>query len=114
MTDRADEKFTIVSFHAHPDDEALLTGGTLARAAAEGHRVVLVVATNGGAGLSADAAPSSLGSLRHQELLTSALALGAPRVEALGYPTQARQAQPRGPSRPWIRNRSPASLRAYS
>ena len=35
---------TIVSFHAHPDDEALLTGGTLARAAAEGHRVVLVVA----------------------------------------------------------------------
>src|SRR5882672_3955316 len=43
--------FTLVSFHAHPDDEALLTAGTLARAAAEGHRVVLVVATAGGAGL---------------------------------------------------------------
>ncbi len=28
--------FTLVSFHAHPDDEALLTGGTLARAAAAG------------------------------------------------------------------------------
>jgi hypothetical protein len=27
---------TIVSFHAHPDDEALFTGGTRARAAAEG------------------------------------------------------------------------------
>ncbi|WP_296607297.1 PIG-L family deacetylase, partial [Nocardioides sp.] len=39
------ERFTVVSFHAHPDDEALLTGGTLARAAAAGHRVVLVVAT---------------------------------------------------------------------
>ena len=36
---------TLVVFHAHPDDEALLTAGTMARAAAEGHRVVLVVAT---------------------------------------------------------------------
>src|SRR4051794_7919493 len=41
---------TLVSFHAHPDDEALLTGGTLARAAAAGHPVVLVVATDGEAG----------------------------------------------------------------
>ena len=38
---------TLVCFHAHPDDECLATGGTIARAAAEGHRVVLVVATNG-------------------------------------------------------------------
>ena len=30
---------TLVAFHAHPDDEPLPTGGTLARAAAEGHRV---------------------------------------------------------------------------
>ncbi len=44
---------TIVAFHAHPDDEALLTAGTMARAAAEGHRVVLVLATDGGAGLAA-------------------------------------------------------------
>ena len=39
---------TLVAFHAHPDDEALLTAGTMARAAAEGHRVVLVLATDGG------------------------------------------------------------------
>ena len=32
---------TIVAFHAHPDDEVLLTGGTIARLAAEGHRVVV-------------------------------------------------------------------------
>ncbi|HSR26676.1 MAG TPA: PIG-L family deacetylase, partial [Candidatus Eisenbacteria bacterium] len=44
---------TVVSFHAHPDDEALLTGGTLAKAAAAGHRVVLVTATAGAAGLAA-------------------------------------------------------------
>ena len=40
---------TLVFLHAHPDDEALLTSGTMARAAAEGHRVVLVVATDGAA-----------------------------------------------------------------
>ena len=38
---------TLVCFHAHPDDECLATGGAIARASAEGHRVVLVVATNG-------------------------------------------------------------------
>jgi len=38
---------TVVAFHAHPDDEVVLTGGTLARLAAEGHRVVVVVATDG-------------------------------------------------------------------
>ena len=39
--------YTLVTFHAHPDDEAIATGGTMARAKAEGHRVVLVLATRG-------------------------------------------------------------------
>jgi LmbE family N-acetylglucosaminyl deacetylase len=38
---------TVVFFHAHPDDEAIATGGTMAALAAEGHRVVLVTATRG-------------------------------------------------------------------
>ena len=38
---------TIVFLHAHPDDEASQTSGTMARAVDEGHRVVLVVATGG-------------------------------------------------------------------
>ena len=38
---------TLVCFHAHPDDESIATGGTMAKAAAAGHRVVLVVATRG-------------------------------------------------------------------
>lgn len=76
--------FTLVAFHAHPDDEALLTGGTLARAAAEGHRVVLVVATAGEAGLAADG--GSLGERRRTELAEAAAALGVARVEVLGYP----------------------------
>jgi LmbE family N-acetylglucosaminyl deacetylase len=76
--------YTLVSFHAHPDDEALLTAGTLARAAAQGHRVVLVVATRGEAGLAADA-PGDLGARREAELRRSAAALGCARVEVLGH-----------------------------
>lgn len=77
--------FTVVSFHAHPDDEALLTAGTLARAAADGHRVVLVVATAGEAGLAAPDELSNLADLRTRELAVSAAALGIARVEVLGY-----------------------------
>ena len=86
MTNRS-RRFTVVSFHAHPDDEALLTGGTLARAAADGHRVVLVVATLGEAGLAdpPSAPGSSLGETRRAELAASARAIGAERVEVLGY-----------------------------
>ncbi len=40
----------VLAFHAHPDDEVLLTGGTLARLAAAGHRTVVVVACCGGLG----------------------------------------------------------------
>ena len=76
---------TVVSFHAHPDDEALLTAGTLARLAAEGHRVVLVVATAGEAGLASRAHAHDLGARRRRELAASAAALGVSRVEVLGY-----------------------------
>jgi LmbE family N-acetylglucosaminyl deacetylase len=72
-----------VSFHAHPDDEALFTGGTLARCAAEGHRVVLVVATAGERGLAAD--PSGLRERRRAELAAAAAALGVSRTVELGY-----------------------------
>jgi LmbE family N-acetylglucosaminyl deacetylase len=68
---------TVVAFHAHPDDEVLLTGGTLARLAAEGHRVVIVVATDGIMGEASDR--------RLRELRASAQALGAARVVHLGY-----------------------------
>ena len=37
----------LVVVHAHPDDESIQTGGTMAKAAADGHRVTLVVATRG-------------------------------------------------------------------
>jgi len=78
---------TVLAFHAHPDDEALLTSGTMARAAAEGHRVIVVVATDGDEGLAAAefAADGGLGARRLQELRESARVLGVVRVEHLGY-----------------------------
>jgi LmbE family N-acetylglucosaminyl deacetylase len=88
MTRPADSgRFTLVSFHAHPDDESFLTGGTLARAAAEGHRVVLVTATDGERGLAAaaDGTGSALASIRRRELEAAARALGCARVVRLGY-----------------------------
>ncbi len=80
-------RFTLVSFHAHPDDEVLLTGGTLARAAAEGHEVILAVATAGEAGLASSAAGGPyLGATRMAELRAAADALGVARVVPFGFP----------------------------
>jgi LmbE family N-acetylglucosaminyl deacetylase len=77
--------YTLVSFHAHPDDEALLMGGTLARAAAEGHRVVLAVATDGEAGAASSEYRQDLAAHRRDELDRSAEALGCARVVRFGF-----------------------------
>ena len=78
---------TLVSFHAHPDDEAIATGGSLARASAEGHRVVLVIATHGEWGeVPDDLAPGeTLVHRREAETAESARILGVHRVAWLGY-----------------------------
>ena len=90
---------TIVSFHAHPDDEVLLTGGTLARMAAAGHRVVLVTATSGGAGLADPASRDrGLAAVRAAELNRSARLLGCARVELLGYEDSGMDGTAGGPS----------------
>lgn len=78
---------TLVAFHAHPDDEAVLTAGTMARAAAQGHRVVLVLATDGGLGRGDGIAVDDpeLGRRRLDEARMSARVLGVARVAYLGY-----------------------------
>jgi LmbE family N-acetylglucosaminyl deacetylase len=79
---------TIVSFHAHPDDEAIVTGGTLALAANAGHRIVLVFATRGDLGEVDDGVLTSdehLAERREQEARDAAAVLGSARVEFLPY-----------------------------
>ncbi|MFD3596210.1 PIG-L deacetylase family protein [Nocardia sp. NPDC058640] len=71
---------TVVAFHAHPDDEIILTGGTLAKLAHAGHRTVIVVATDG----HVEQFEGALAPRLH-ELHCSAKVLGVSRVEHLGY-----------------------------
>jgi LmbE family N-acetylglucosaminyl deacetylase len=76
---------TIAFVHAHPDDEALLTAGTMAKAHDAGHRVILVMATDGAAGLTSSELAADLAARRADELAASALALGVDEVINLGY-----------------------------
>jgi LmbE family N-acetylglucosaminyl deacetylase len=80
--------YTLVTFHAHPDDEAIATGGVMAKAKADGHRVVLVVATKGELGeVDPDflAAGETLTERRVVETESAAKVLGVDRVAFLGY-----------------------------
>jgi LmbE family N-acetylglucosaminyl deacetylase len=70
---------TIVAFHAHPDDEVLLTGGTIAWLAAQGHRVIIVMACDGAMWDGPDR------DRRLDALRASAAILGADRAVHLGY-----------------------------
>lgn len=79
---------TLVCFHAHPDDEAIGTGGVMAKAARDGHRVVLVTATRGELGEVADgflAEDEALGQRREAELAAACEILGVARLEFLDY-----------------------------
>ncbi|HUQ61786.1 PIG-L family deacetylase [Lentzea sp.] len=78
---------TLVTFHAHPDDECIVTGGVMRKAFEEGHRVVLVVATRGEAGEVPDFLEENeeLWQRRVVETHAAADLLGVARVEFLGY-----------------------------
>lgn len=78
---------TLVFVHAHPDDEASQTAGSMARAVAEGHRVVLVVATNGDHGDAPEdlADGETVAQRRRAEADTSNAVIGTHRIEWLGY-----------------------------
>jgi LmbE family N-acetylglucosaminyl deacetylase len=75
---------------AHPDDESLGTGGTLAKYAAEGVETYLITATRGERGRYGESgerpAPDVVGKTREAELRAAAKELGVREVEILGYP----------------------------
>lgn len=76
---------TIVFVHAHPDDEASSTSGSIARATALGHRVVIVYATDGSQGSLPEGTAGSLAELRRAEAEASAVITGAQRLVWLPY-----------------------------
>ena len=78
---------TVVFVHAHPDDEASQSAGSMARAVKEGHRVVLVVATNGDHGDAPDdlADGETVVERRRAEAVASNASIGTHRIEFLGY-----------------------------
>ncbi len=103
---------TVVSFHAHPDDEALLTAGTLARLSAAGNRVVLVMATAGEAGLAvaSHGQGAALAETRSAELRASTKAIGISSVIHLGY---ADSGYPRAQAQ-HHKERAPATATAFA
>ncbi len=82
---------TLMTVHAHPDDETIGTGGVMAKAVADGHRVVLVTCTRGEQGeivLPEMDTPENhrrLGEIRAGELEAAMARLGVTEWESLGY-----------------------------
>ncbi len=87
----AARRLTLMATHAHPDDETIGTGGTMALAVRAGHRVVLVTCTRGEQGeivVPAMDTPDNhrrLGEIRMGELEAAMDALGVTEWDNLGY-----------------------------
>lgn len=81
--------FRLCCVGAHPDDETLGMGGTLAKYAAEGVETFVVTATRGQSGRYRDGreqpGPEALGRIREGELRAAAEVLGVREVSVLGY-----------------------------
>ncbi|MBE2224307.1 MAG: PIG-L family deacetylase [Anaerolineae bacterium] len=78
----------LLGFYAHPDDEVLGIGGTLAQYSANGVYIEWVVTTRGEAGEISDpalATSKNLGMVREREMHCSAQTLGMADVTFLGY-----------------------------
>ncbi|MFN7149026.1 MAG: PIG-L deacetylase family protein [Microthrixaceae bacterium] len=74
---------TVAFVHAHPDDEAIFSGGTIVSLVERGHRVLLLVATGGELGLGDE--PGALAPERRRELDAAATILGVHEVHHLGH-----------------------------
>ena len=84
-------RLTLLTVHAHPDDESIGMGGTMAKAVRDGHRVVLVTCTRGELGeivvpeMDTPENHRRLGEIRAAELEAALSALGVTEWENLGY-----------------------------
>ena len=77
---------TLLFLQAHPDDESVLTGATMAKAAGLGFRTIVVYGTRGDAGeTNQDLEGEPLGDRRVREASAACDDLGVARVEWLPY-----------------------------
>ena len=87
----SEHRLTLMTVHAHPDDETIGVGGTMARAVADSRRVVLVTGTRGELGeivvpeMDTPANHHRLGEIRAGELEAAMTELGVTEWENLGY-----------------------------
>ena len=91
MTTRRPVTHTLMTVHAHPDDETIGTGGLMAKAVGDGHRVILVTGTRGELGeivvkeMDTPENHRRLGEIRAGELEAAMGELGVTEWENLGY-----------------------------
>ena len=91
MNETAGHVPTLMTVHAHPDDETIGTGGTMAKAVAQGRRVVLITCTRGEMGeivvpeMDTPDNHRRLGEIRAGELERAMGVLGVTEWENLGY-----------------------------
>src|SRR5215213_10353492 len=82
---------TLLTVHAHPDDETISAGGVMAKAVAQGRRVILVTCTRGEMGeivvpeMDTPLNHRRLGEIRAAELEAAMNELGVTEWENLGY-----------------------------
>lgn len=89
----AEHPLTLMAVHAHPDDEAVATGGALHKYGLAGIRTVLVTCTggelgDGPGGIKPDQPghdPEAVKEVRRAELEASCRELGISKLELLGY-----------------------------
>jgi LmbE family N-acetylglucosaminyl deacetylase len=85
------ETHTLMTVHAHPDDETISTGGVMARYSRAGHRVVCVTCTGGEHGeivvpdMDTPENHAKLGEIRAEELRRALAKLGPIESRKLGY-----------------------------
>ncbi len=85
------ERLTLLSVHAHPDDESSKGAGTVARYASEGVHTVLVCATDGAAGdilnpeMESEDVRRNIIAVRAEELANATKIIGYDEVIMLGY-----------------------------
>ncbi len=103
----------VLGIFAHPDDETICAGGTLAKYASDGADVRVVSLTKGGAGQISDASAatrSTLTAVREQELAAAGAELGLTETRCLDHPDGGLRSDDRRAS--WSRSRRSCSARS--